>query len=80
MSLGLLGAYESDIEDSENETSDEDVPKDEASEEEPIEALANPFGGDGTLASLPQPSFMQEQHGSVSGLKFDSSVFSNPFR
>jgi len=78
MSLGLLGAYESDIEDSEYESSgEEDVPKNEDREEGPVEALANPFG---TVASLPQPSFMQEQHGSVSGLKFDSSVFSNPFR
>jgi len=47
-----------------------------------VEVLANPFsggnsGGGGRL--LPKPSFLQESE-KIAGIKFDSSVFSNPFR
>ena len=44
----------------------------------PTEVLANPFsGGAGRL--MPKPSFLQESE-KIAGVKFDSSVFSNPFR
>lgn len=84
MSLGLLGAYQSGSEDtdsdSEPETLEEVVPKVEEKKEEPEVALDNPFGTGRIGAIMPKPSFMQEQQAKLSGLKFDNSVFSNPFR
>jgi len=81
MSLGLLGAYQSGSEDSDSNSSDEDV-KDEVKPEvkETVPVLDNPFGSGGSRPLLPQPSFMQEQHSKVQGVRYDSSVFSNPFR
>jgi len=80
MSLGLLGAYESGSEDSESEQSEEEIQSDSRTTEPPEEALDNPFGGDGAKPCLPKPSFMQEQQGKITGLRLDTSVFSNPFR
>lgn len=87
MSLGLLGAYMSDSDESNSESDQEDgVEKetDEKPEEESEirETLANPFltgSSSGSANWLPKPSFMQETE-KVSGIKFDNSVFSNPFR
>jgi len=89
MSLGLLGAY---LSDSENDTSSNSESEDENCDKEKSKAignenkevLVNPFlsGGSSNAGSstwLPKPSFMQESE-KVSGLKFDNSVFSNPFR
>jgi hypothetical protein len=47
----------------------------------PPVVLANPFSGGGAAGGrlLPKPSFLQESE-KVAGIKFDSSVFSNPFR
>ena len=84
MSLGLLGAYQSGSDDTDTDSETEPlqraVPKQEVKQEEPVEALDNPFGTGKVGAIIPKPSFMQEQQGTISGLKFDSSVFSNPFR
>ena len=46
------------------------------------ESISNPFLSSGAGLSshwLPKPSFMQETE-KISGLQYDSSVFSNPFR
>lgn len=84
MSLGLLGAYDSgsDTEsDSDQDTADQDTVEHHSDPEpETTETLENPFGSASAAAVLPKPSFMQEQQEKVSGLKFDNSVFSNPFR
>ena len=77
MSLGLLGAYDSDSESGSESDREDDVP--EPTPTEPVlEALANPFGANGSV--LPKPSFMQEQERLQPSVKSDSSVFSNPFR
>jgi len=77
MSLGLLGAYDSDSESGSESDREDDVP--ERTTTEPVlEALANPFGANGSV--LPKPSFMQEQERLQPSVKSDSSVFSNPFR
>jgi len=85
MSLGLLGAY---LSDSESEGDDEiHGEKDKEHEEEDKaktevkERLTNPFLSRGGLSTtwLPKPSYMQQEE-KVSGVKFDNSVFSNPFR
>ena len=90
MSLGLLGAYLSDS-DSDCDVVDDkgQVGEGEAKQEivkeskpEVRETLANPFlsgRSSGCTSWLPKPSFMQEAE-KVSGVKFDNSVFSNPFR
>jgi len=87
MSLGLLGAYLSDS----DSDADSDEGCDEQGKQEPgegdeksevKETLANPFlkgSSSGSTNWLPKPSFMQEAE-KVSGIKFDNSVFSNPFR
>jgi len=87
MSLGLLGAYVSDSDSSDDDddnskATDGEKNKDETDEHK--ETLLNPFmSGSSSIGKcegwLPKPSFMQESE-KVSGLKFDSSVFSNPFR
>lgn len=71
-------------EDSESECEEKPVFEKEKGDmklkQEPAELLANPFsvsGGGGR--TLPKPSFMQEAE-KIAGVKFDSSVFSNPFR
>jgi len=85
MSLGLLGAYLSDSDDSDDDSCDEGEAKQEIVKEskpEVKETLANPFlsgRSSGSTSWLPKPSFMQEAE-KVSGVKFDNSVFSNPFR
>jgi len=90
MSLGLLGAYLSDSDSDSDQEQDEDeedrVEKGDedqkANEPEARITLANPFltgSSSGSSNWLPKPSFMQETE-KVSGLKFDNSVFSNPFR
>ena len=90
MSLGLLGAYLSDSDSDSDQEQDEDeedrVEKGDedqkANESEARITLANPFltgSSSGSSNWLPKPSFMQETE-KVSGLKFDNSVFSNPFR
>lgn len=83
MSLGLLGAYVSDSEDSEDSDSDTQLPFPQKEVEEhldlPSEMLDNPFGASSSVVSLPKPSFMQEVV-QVQDVKFDNSVFSNPFR
>ncbi len=55
-------------------------PKAEPEAAPPV-VLANPFSGGGAAGGrlLPKPSFLQESE-KVAGIKFDSSVFSNPFR
>ena len=82
MSLGLLGAYQSGSDDSDSDSSDQDIPEVKPDVKEPVPAISldNPFGAGGSRPLLPQPSFMQEQQGKIQGLKFDSSVFNNPFR
>jgi len=107
MSLGLLGAYLSGSEESEEESDsapltntdtklvnpfvasdDSSSDADDDKNDEAIttadtrENISNPFlSARGGLSSqwLPKPSFMQETE-KITGLKYDSSVFSNPFR
>jgi len=86
MSLGLLDAYLSDSDsDADSEEGGEGHEKQEQGEEEKPEVketLVNPFlkgSSSGSTNWLPKPSFMQEAE-KVSGIKFDNSVFSNPFR
>jgi len=88
MSLGLLGAYlsdsDSDSDGDEGHRGEEQVAEKRAEEKklEVMETLANPFLSGSSSKStnwLPKPSFMQESE-KVSGVKFDNSVFSNPFR
>jgi len=92
MSLGLLGAYLSsdDSDSGSGEDDNEQMGRGKAEQEivkenkvEVRETLANPFlsgrSGSGSTSWLPKPSFMQEAE-KVSGVKFDNSVFSNPFR
>ena len=90
MSLGLLGAYLSDSDTDCDDVDDKgQVGEGEAKQEivkeskpEVRETLANPFlsgRSSGCTSWLPKPSFMQEAE-KVSGVKFDNSVFSNPFR
>jgi len=72
---------------SDDSSSDEDKcdgPRDLATEQTPPkakESISNPFLSGAGLSShwLPKPSFMQETE-KISGLTYDSSVFSNPFR
>jgi len=92
MSLGLLGAYQSsdtDSEDSCDQTTSSSADSASAgerpvtvAEKQPTAVtLDNPFGTHSNCPLLPKPSFMQEQQDkSLSGIKFDNSVFSNPFR
>ena len=67
----------SDEADTENITTQETQTK-------PRESISNPFSA-GAVAGLsdsrwlPKPSFMQEAE-KISGVKYDNSVFSNPFR
>jgi len=81
MSLGLLGAYVSDSEDSEDDSDSDTRPPVQVEEHFslPSEVLDNPFGASSSSISLPKPSFMQEVV-QVQDVKFDNSVFSNPFR
>jgi len=86
MSLGLLGAYLSDSDsDKDSDEGCEGHEKQEQGENEKSEVretLVNPFlrgSSSGASNWLPKPSFMQEAE-KVSGIKFDNSVFSNPFR
>merc|ERR1712112_676708 len=84
MSLGLLGAYLSDSDSDSDQDQDEDEEDrvEKGNEPEARITLANPFltgSSSGSSNWLPKPSFMQETE-KVSGLKFDNSVFSNPFR
>eukprot|EP00092_Neocalanus_flemingeri_P008110 GFUD01008750.1.p1 GENE.GFUD01008750.1~~GFUD01008750.1.p1 ORF type:complete len:205 (+),score=71.80 GFUD01008750.1:421-1035(+) len=88
MSLGLLGAYlsdsDSDSEDGEDHGGEGEGDHEQAGQDKTVvrETLANPFLSRGTGSGrnwLPKPSFMQETE-KVSGVKFDNSVFSNPFR
>jgi len=85
MSLGLLGAYlsdsDSDSEGGEDHGGDKDKSEDEGHDNNQVtERLSNPFLSRGLSTNwLPKPSYMQEEE-KVSGVKFDNSVFSNPFR
>ena len=72
---------------SDDSSSEETEPEHITSQEtqsKPRESISNPFSG-GALAGLsdsrwlPKPSFMQETE-KISGVKYDNSVFSNPFR
>merc|ERR1712215_97831 len=68
-------------EDEENSVQKEDEELKEKESEVRV-TLANPFltgSSSGSSNWLPKPSYMQETE-KVSGLKFDRSVFSNPFR
>jgi len=81
MSLLGLGAYDSSSEedsDADNESQSTKEEKKEPKQEEVREILANPFMTTNTVLSV-KPSFMQETE-KISGLKFDNSVFQNPFR
>ena len=66
---------QSDNEEKNNKTADEKDNK--------AEIIANPFMSHAGVVSssnwLPKPSFMQETE-QISGLKYENSVFSNPFR
>jgi len=81
--LGLAAAYDSDS-DSNNSEEESDVKVEVKKEEakpkaEPVrEVLANPFLTTKTVVNV-KPSFMQETE-KISGVKFDNSVFQNPFR
>jgi len=89
MSLGLLGAYLSDSDSDDDDDDKGQLGEKEAKQDivkesklEVRETLANPFlsgRSSGSTSWLPKPSFMQETE-KVSGVKFDNSVFSNPFR
>jgi len=86
MSLLGLGAYASDSSDSEaEEEGEEEVEEAVKAAEEVRETLANPFLSPSTLALgastnwLPKPSYLQTTE-RVAGVKYDNSVFSNPFR
>jgi len=120
MSLGLLGAYNSDSDsdcesqedrinykevdtkakteqfknpfiasDDSSDNDEDEVPDrkdgksvtDYSDAKQTQETLANPFQNNGIASSnwLPKPSFMQETE-QISGLRYENSVFSNPFR
>jgi len=85
MSLGLLGAYlsGSDSESDDEKHGENDVEHYEEHKDKPEvkEKLTNPFLSRGGLSTtwLPKPSYMQQEE-KVLGMKFDNSVFSNPFR
>ena len=71
---------------SDNESSEEELVNDDKIElktDDGIkETLSNPFTNPGLISAqnwLPKPSFMQQTE-EISGLKYDNSVFSNPFR
>jgi len=55
--------------------------KDNSDNKKRKETLINPFQSNGLSSSnwLPKPSFMQEAE-KISGLNYENSVFSNPFR
>jgi len=87
--LGLAAAYDSDSDSDSNNSEEESsevkrevkVKKEEVKEvkAEPVrEVLANPFLTTRTAVNV-KPSFMQETE-KISGVKFDNSVFQNPFR
>ena len=84
MSLLGLGAYESDS-GSDSDSDQEEIPVkiEPEAEVKPVvrEVLSNPFlTGSGLNSVLSvKPSFMQETE-KISGVKFDNSVFQNPFR
>jgi len=82
--LGLAAAYDSDS-DSNNSEEETEVKREVKVKEEvkpktePVrEVLANPFLTTRTVVNV-KPSFMQETE-KISGVKFDNSVFQNPFR
>lgn len=82
--LGLAAAYDSDS-DSNNSEEESEVKREVKVKEEvkpktePVrEVLANPFLTTRTVVNV-KPSFMQETE-KISGVKFDNSVFQNPFR
>ena len=82
--LGLAAAYDSDS-DSNNSEEETEVKREVKVKEEvkpktePVrEVLANPFLTTRTAVNV-KPSFMQETE-KISGVKFDNSVFQNPFR
>lgn len=84
--LGLLGAaYSSDTSEEseeEDEEHDEEKQKDKSdmnTKDGVHTPLANPFLAKSSGSWLPKPSFMQETE-TVKGVKYDNSVFSNPFR
>lgn len=71
---------------SDNESSEEELVNDDKIELKTDngikEILSNPFTNPGLISAqnwLPKPSFMQQTE-EISGLKYDNSVFSNPFR
>eukprot|EP00088_Acartia_fossae_P022754 TRINITY_DN2387_c0_g1_i1.p1 TRINITY_DN2387_c0_g1~~TRINITY_DN2387_c0_g1_i1.p1 ORF type:complete len:222 (+),score=53.26 TRINITY_DN2387_c0_g1_i1:387-1052(+) len=86
--MGLLGDYGSDSEDSsDNEEHQQNITSSKVTKSptvfEPDEKLENPFGSSNNGSVIPKPSFLQEQHSSISQnvrLESSSSVFSNPFR
>lgn len=82
MSLLGLGAYDSSSDDSESDTDIKTPPpapvKLEEEKPQVREVLANPFLTNNRVLSV-KPSFMQETE-KISGVKFDNSVFQNPFR
>jgi len=83
--LGLAAAYDSDS-DSENSEEESEVKREVKVKQEEVKAkvepvrevLANPFLTTRTVVNV-KPSFMQETE-KISGVKFDNSVFQNPFR
>ena len=81
--LGLAAAYDSDSDsDSNGSDGDNEVVKREVKEEVKVEqvreVLANPFSTATSRLNV-KPSFMQETE-KIAGVKFDNSVFQNPFR
>ena len=78
MSLGLLGAYDSDS-CSSSSSSEEEY---EARRVVAKVPLSNPFAQKGTVAkTLPRPSFMVEQEDVKTEMKsVENSVFKNPFK
>ena len=84
--LGLAAAYDSDSDSNNSEEESEvkaevkQVKREEAkTKTEPVrEVLANPFLTTRTVVNV-KPSFMQETE-KITGVKFDNSVFKNPFR
>jgi len=81
MSLGLLGAYLSGSDSESDDENDVEHYEEDKDKPEVKEKLTNPFLSRGGLSTtwLPKPSYMQQEE-KVSGVKFDNSVFSNPFR
>lgn len=80
--LGLAAAYDSDSDSDSNGSDGDELVKKEVKEEVKVEqvreVLANPFSTSTSRLNV-KPSFMQETE-KISGVKFDNSVFQNPFR